>query len=53
MAAGCHGDVQHLWLIPITRAERVLKRERGAEALEQLFERAQFAFDDPFRASLC
>lgn len=50
---GADGDVQHLWLIPITRAERALKRERGAEALEQLFERAPLAYDDPFRASLC
>lgn len=46
------GDVQHLWLIPITRAERALKREHGAEALEQLFESKSLAYDDPFRASV-
>lgn len=46
-------EVQHLWLIPITRAERELKKREGAEALEQLFERSALTYDDPFRSSLC
>jgi hypothetical protein len=46
------GDVRHLWLIPITREERELKRAKGAEALERLFEEAPFAYDDPFRAGV-
>jgi hypothetical protein len=44
--------VRHLWLLPITRAERELKKTAGAEALESLFESRGFAYADPLRASL-
>jgi len=41
-----------LWLIPITREEREFKRQRGANALESLFEEHQLDCADPFRRSV-
>jgi len=45
-------DVRFLWLIPITLAERDFKAANGLEALEQAFEKAQFNYLDPRRASV-
>ena len=41
--------VDILWLLPITPAERAFKREHGAEALEQLFERNAIEYWGPQR----
>lgn len=40
------------WLIPITPAEREYKKVHGREMLEEQFEKAQFNYLDPFRASI-
>lgn len=44
-------EVLHLWLLPITQAERELKMREGVEALEQRLEEAGIDFASPFRAS--
>jgi hypothetical protein len=45
-------SVRMLWLIPITKAEREYKIQHGLEALEKLFERAQFEYRNPSRPSV-
>lgn len=40
------------WLIPITAAERIYKKEHGVEALETLFERNNLDYLNPSRPSL-
>lgn len=45
-------EVQVLWLIPITREERDFKATSGLEALEERFEKKQFNYMDPLRASV-
>lgn len=40
------------WLIPITEKERDFKKLNGVEALEDLFEKNNFNYLDPFRKSL-
>jgi Suppressor of fused protein (SUFU) len=40
------------WLIPITESERDFKKLNGVEALEDLFEKNNFNYLDPFRKSL-
>jgi hypothetical protein len=47
-----HGQIQILWLLPITRAERDFKIAHGLEALEQRFESGGLHYWDPRRASL-
>lgn len=49
-----HGGarVRCLWLVPITREERDLKRALGVDALEERFEDAGLAYLDPLRASV-
>jgi hypothetical protein len=37
------------WLIPVTKREVEYKKTRGLEALEELFERQQFNYLDPYR----
>jgi len=44
--------VQFLWLIPITAAELLFKKQHGLEALEERFEAAQFDYLDPLRPSV-
>lgn len=44
-------QVQCLWLVPITKAEREYKKRDGLEALEELFDRAQPDLMDPARRS--
>jgi hypothetical protein len=41
--------VQFLWLIPITLSERNFKAENGLNALEDLFERTNFDYLNPYR----
>ncbi len=41
-----------LWLVPVTPAEARFARERGWEALEQLFQRREANVADPARASV-
>ncbi len=45
-------DVDFLWLVPITKAERDFKVAHGQEALEQRFEAAGLRYWEPERASL-
>ncbi|MBX9950340.1 MAG: suppressor of fused domain protein [Candidatus Obscuribacterales bacterium] len=45
-------EVQFLWLIPITEAEREYKKKHGFEALEEKFARADMACEDPQRKSV-
>jgi len=45
-------SIRFLWLIPITEAELQFKKQRGLEALEDRFERQQFDYLDPARASV-
>ena len=45
-------EVFHLWLLPITRAERDFKMRDGIEALEQRLEGAGIEYASPFRASV-
>jgi len=44
--------VRFLWLVPITPAELIFKKQHGLAALEERFEAAQFDFLDPVRASV-
>lgn len=44
--------VRHLWLMPISQAEREYKRSHDAEALEQLFERERLDYANPSRKSV-
>lgn len=44
--------IKCLWMIPITKAELDVKKSRGVEALEELFETPGFNYADPARASL-
>jgi hypothetical protein len=46
------GRAQHLWLLPITRAERDLKVSEGLEALEDRLDRAAVDPTDPKRRSV-
>jgi hypothetical protein len=46
------GDVRHLWLLPITAAERELKKTSGVETLEQLFDERGPQYANPMRASV-
>lgn len=46
------GHARHLWLLPITEAERQFKVEFGQEALEQRLENAAVVPTDPQRASV-
>jgi hypothetical protein len=45
-------EVQFLWLIPITEAEREYKKKHGFEALEEKFAGADMACEDPQRKSV-
>jgi hypothetical protein len=42
-------DVRCLWLIPLTAREVEFKKGRGIEALEDLFQQANFNYADPLR----
>jgi hypothetical protein len=44
-------DVQFLWLMPITKAERDYKKAQGIEALEQRFEDIGVDYLNPTRPS--
>lgn len=44
--------VRFLWLIPITENELKYKKLNGAEALELLFEKPGFDYNDPMRPSV-
>jgi hypothetical protein len=46
------GHIQVLWLLPITKAERVFKVEHGQEALERQFDETAIEYWDPKRASV-
>ena len=46
------GNVQALWLLPITEAERVFAKEQGVEALESLFDEHAINPLDIHRASV-
>ncbi|MFR9775236.1 suppressor of fused domain protein [Micromonospora sp. MS34] len=46
------GHIRVLWLLPITKAEKVFRREHGLEALEQRLEDAGIDPTDPARASV-
>ena len=46
------GHARHLWLLPITEAEREFKVEFGREALEQRLEDAAVVPTDPQRRSV-
>lgn len=46
------GHARHLWLLPITEAERAFKVEQGVEALEQAFDEAAIIPTDPLRPSV-
>jgi hypothetical protein len=45
-------EVHCLWLIPITARERQLKKQRGLQALEDLFQAAGINYVDPHRPDL-
>jgi hypothetical protein len=45
-------EVQFLWLIPITEAEREFKKKHGFEALDEKFADAELACEDPLRKSV-
>lgn len=45
-------NIRFLWLIPITQEELQYKKAKGMEALECLFEEANFNYIDPFRKSV-
>ncbi|MEW9337413.1 suppressor of fused domain protein [Streptomyces tanashiensis] len=47
---GSHARI--LWLLPITEAEKVFRRENGLEALEARFEEQEIDPADPKRASV-
>jgi hypothetical protein len=49
-AFGC--EVRCLWLIPITAREVQFKKQRGLEALENLFQAAGIDYVDPHRPDL-
>jgi hypothetical protein len=44
--------VQFLWIIPVTAEEVSYKKTQGMEALERLFESANFNYADPLRKSV-
>jgi hypothetical protein len=44
--------VRHLWLLPISAAERELKKRDGVEVLERLFESPGIRASDPMRPSV-
>lgn len=46
------GHARHLWLLPITQAERDFKALNGTEALEQAFDDAAMLPTDPMRPSV-
>lgn len=46
------GHARHVWLLPITAAERSYKATQGVEALEQALEAAGIIPTDPQRASV-
>lgn len=46
------GHARHLWLLPITAAERAYKVSHGVEALEQALEDAAIVPTDPQRPSV-
>lgn len=45
-------NIRFLWLIPITAEELQYKKDKGAAALEDTFEDAEFNYIDPFRGSV-
>jgi hypothetical protein len=45
-------ELEVAWLLPITAAERELKKANGLEALEQLFDDARLEYWNPGRASV-
>ena len=45
-------NIRFLWLIPITTEELQYKKDNGVEALENIFEEAEFNYIDPFRNSV-
>jgi hypothetical protein len=45
-------DVHCFWLIPITARELQLKKQRGLQALEDLFQAAEINYVDPLRPDL-
>jgi hypothetical protein len=45
-------QVRCLWLLPVTPREVQFKKQKGAEALEQLFESAEIDYADPLRKDL-
>jgi hypothetical protein len=45
-------DVQFLWLMPITKAERDYKKVQGIEALEQRFDDVSVDYLNPTRQSV-
>jgi len=44
--------VRCLWLIPITAREVEFKKQRGIQALEDLFEGSNVNYVDPLRADV-
>jgi hypothetical protein len=44
--------IRFLWLLPITEAEVRFKKQRGLEALEEIFEQHQLSYLDPARMSV-
>lgn len=45
-------NIRFLWLIPVTKKEVEFKKLKGAEALEDAFEKARFDYTDPMRKSV-
>jgi hypothetical protein len=46
------GQIQFLWLIPITEQERDFKKTNGLDALEEAFEKSMLNYLDPYRKSV-
>lgn len=51
-ASAKYREVQCLWLLPITKAERDFKQKQGVEELEQRFEAISLDYLDPNRESV-
>jgi len=45
-------EVSFYWIVPITEREKDYKKERGVEALEQIFEASNFDYSNANRPSL-
>ena len=44
-------QVEFLWLLPITEAERDFKVRHGLEALKSRFEQASIEYAEPYRSA--